>query len=86
MPMKILSYNVRGLGGILKKKEIKELISKLPTDVVCLQEIKVCDHTLLNENALWGILNVGWKARNSDSRSRGIWISWRIYKFKLLDH
>lgn len=81
--MKILSYNIRSLGGRLKKKELRELITRFSPDMVCLQETKVCDHNLLNGSVLWGKIDFKWKARNSNGRAGGIWISWRTDKFKL---
>lgn len=38
--MKILSYNVRGLGSRAKRKEIRELNYSLKSDVCCIQESK----------------------------------------------
>lgn len=38
--MKIISLNVRGLGGTLKRKYLSDLVSKEQVDMVCLQEKK----------------------------------------------
>ena len=39
--MKVLTYNIRGLGGRAKRKVIKKLIAKEGVELLCIQEIKV---------------------------------------------
>ena len=39
--MKLISYNIRGLGGLAKKKEIQRLIQIHKLDVICIQETKM---------------------------------------------
>lgn len=51
--MKILSYNIRGVGGSVKKQEIKGIIGNFCPDFVCIQEIKYCDHSSFNPNSMW---------------------------------
>jgi len=52
--MKILSWNVRGLGGIVKRPEVRKLLSKNNPSIICLQEMKmsVIDEALCL--SLWG--------------------------------
>jgi len=38
--MKIISLNVRGLGGSIKRRYLKELIFKEQVGMVCIQETK----------------------------------------------
>lgn len=38
--MRILSYNIRGLGVGAKRRNIRELISKEKIEFACFQEIK----------------------------------------------
>jgi exonuclease III len=38
--MKICSWNVRGLGGFEKQKEVRKLIGDTKSFIVCLQETK----------------------------------------------
>lgn len=39
--MKIVSYNIRNLGGRIKKKEIRETTRIQKPDTVCIQETKL---------------------------------------------
>ncbi|KAL8528573.1 hypothetical protein ACS0TY_006120 [Phlomoides rotata] len=75
IPMKILTYNIRGLGQGIKKKETSNLIKGLHTDFCCIQETKfdqVNNHLC---RALWGIGNIDWVHRNSEGMVvvNGIW-------------
>ncbi|GAU51648.1 hypothetical protein TSUD_414700 [Trifolium subterraneum] len=52
--MKILSYNVCGLGAVEKRRELRRLISERRVDVLCIQESKmeVVEESLIRY--LWG--------------------------------
>ena len=39
--MKVLSYNVRGLGGVEKRMEVRRLVQEKQPRVLCIQESKV---------------------------------------------
>lgn len=39
--MKFLSWNVRGLGGFVKRPEVRKLIAEKSPSIVCLQEMKL---------------------------------------------
>lgn len=39
--MKLISYNIRGLGGLAKKKEMLNLIRKQKPNLICIQETKM---------------------------------------------
>jgi len=39
--MKILSVNIRGLGTVEKRREIRRLVSKKRPSVLCIQETKL---------------------------------------------
>lgn len=39
--MKLVSYNIRGIGGQAKKAAIRKLIREESIDLICLQETKV---------------------------------------------
>jgi len=41
--MKLISMNIRGLGGRIKRKYISDLIKKQQVGFICLQETK-CGH------------------------------------------
>jgi len=52
--MKIITWNVRGLGGFEKRKEVRSLIQDKCPFILCLQEtmLQVCDSGF--GAALWG--------------------------------
>jgi len=39
--MRLVSWNVRGLGGLEKRKEVKDLVKEKLPFVLCLQETKL---------------------------------------------
>lgn len=39
--MRIVSFNIRRLGGKIKKRTVKELVFKEKVEFICLQEIKL---------------------------------------------
>lgn len=39
--MKLISYNIRGLGGKVKKKEIQKLVREQKPNMLCVQETKM---------------------------------------------
>ena len=52
--MKVVSWNVRGLGGLEKRREERKLVGEKSPFILCLQETKlaVCDDILCT--SLWG--------------------------------
>jgi hypothetical protein len=52
--MRIISWNIRGLGGLAKRKEVRRLVGEKNPVIVCLQEttLTVCDDFLCA--SLWG--------------------------------
>ncbi|MCH80812.1 cysteine-rich receptor-like protein kinase, partial [Trifolium medium] len=74
--MKILSWNVRGLGRLEKKKEAKKLINEKHPFIVCIQETKLgfCDDFLCV--LLWGNLPHGYSFRPSAGASGGLLVLW----------
>lgn len=57
--MKIISFNIRGLGGRIKK-EVRQMVKIQTPDMVCLQESKVegvdrrlCSMLWVNDNLEW---------------------------------
>ena len=57
--MKIISYNVRGLGKGVKWGAIRRLVKQEGVDMICLQETKkeMVDKAMCQ--ALWGHVEVG---------------------------
>jgi len=74
--MKIISLNVRGLGGTLKRKYLSDLVSKEQANMVCLQETKCFEFSREKFCLLWGNNEVDWvenKANNSVGWVLTIW-------------
>lgn len=72
LSMRVLSYNVRGLGSRAKCREVRELIKTKKNDFCCIQESKLELVDELRGRAIWGEGNFGWTFRESEGRSGGI--------------
>lgn len=74
--MKIISWNVRGLGRVEKKKDVRLLVGEKGPSILCLQETKlsVCDQTL--SSSLWGATPHSFSFRPSVGASGGLLILW----------
>ncbi|GLT66340.1 hypothetical protein SLA2020_387080 [Shorea laevis] len=74
--MIFLSFNVRGLGGVLKKKEVGRLIREHKPDFVFLQETKLegVDRGLCR--LLWGSDECDWVSKDSSGASGGLVCLW----------
>jgi hypothetical protein len=74
--MKIISWNIRGLGGLEKRKEVRKLVGDLCPSILCLQETKLqtCDtHLCLS---LWGNSPHTFSYRPSIGASGGLLTLW----------
>jgi len=58
--MKIISLNIRGLGGTIKRNYLRDLIYKEQTNMVCLQEMKCAGVSREKVCLLWGSNEVDW--------------------------
>lgn len=74
--MKIISYNIRGIGSIIKKREVQELIRKFKPVFCCIQETKLEGMSAIQVKSIWGGDRVNWMVRNSEGRSGGILSMW----------
>lgn len=83
--MKIISWNIRGLGDRTKRRSIKELISKEKPDVVILQEVKRESICALMISAIWGVRYKDWAFLPSIGKSEGILIIWDVRVMKALN-
>jgi exonuclease III len=74
--MKIISWNIRGLGGMVKRKEVRKLVGEKFPSIVCLQETKLalCDDFLCS--SLWGNSPHAFSFRPSVGASRGLLTIW----------
>lgn len=59
--MKIMSYNVRGLGGGVKRRVIRQLMLKEEVDILYIQESKITKMDLKVCGAIWGDKEVEWR-------------------------
>jgi hypothetical protein len=74
--MKILFYNVRGLGGFEKKSEVKRQVNDKKPFVLCIQESKM---SVINDSlikAIWGCSTVGYSFQPSIGASGGMLTIW----------
>ncbi|XP_077249344.1 uncharacterized protein LOC143888833 [Tasmannia lanceolata] len=74
--MKILSWNVNGLGSLAKRAQVKGLVKKSKPDLICIQEtkLKVIDRSMvksLGVGSHWGFSFV-----EAIGASGGIFIAW----------
>jgi exonuclease III len=74
--MKIISYNVRGLGGFEKRSEVKRLLIDKKPFVVRLQETKLCTVDDLLVKAIWGTSSMGYSFQPSKGASGGLLTVW----------
>ena len=58
--MIILFWNNRGIGGLGRRKQLKELMAKHRVDVICLQETIKQDFSIQELKALGGNLIFSW--------------------------
>jgi exonuclease III len=74
--MKIVSWNIRGLGWLEKRKEVRKLIGDLGPSIMCLQETKLqfCDAAL--SLALGGNSPHAFSYRSSVGASGGLLTLW----------
>ncbi|GAU21183.1 hypothetical protein TSUD_11000 [Trifolium subterraneum] len=74
--MKIISYNIRGLGSCVKRREILNIVKEKKPDILCIQESKMnCVDEGLGK-ALWGSPEVGFSFKPSAGASGGIITLW----------
>ena len=83
--LRILSFNVRGLGGVLKKAEIRKLIAKEKVDLVCIQETKKVTIVKRLVESMWGHENVDWVYSGSTGASGGLLCMWNKVNFQKVD-
>jgi exonuclease III len=74
--MKLLSWNLRSLGGLEKRKEVRGLVNEKRPCIVCIQETRlgVCDDSLCA--SLWGTSPDGYSYRSSAGASGGLLTMW----------
>ncbi|KAL8511368.1 hypothetical protein ACS0TY_017963 [Phlomoides rotata] len=76
--MRILSYNVRGLGNGVKRKEIRDLICNQKIEICFIQETKMESIDIGVCRGIWGNRKCGWVSRQAIGRSGGIATFWDV--------
>jgi len=74
--MKVISYNVRGLGGGEKRVEVRRLVHEKNPFVLCIQESKMSfvDDFLIK--SIWGLTPCGYSYQPSVGASGGLITVW----------
>lgn len=70
--MKIISWNVRGLGCQIKWASVKKVIRQSRADIVLLQETKLSVVSDIIVKEVWGYSSARWMCCESVGASRGI--------------
>jgi len=81
--MKVMTYNVRGLGGRVKCGYLKNLMAKEEVEMLCIQETKLelIDRALCQR--IWGENDVEWFVSLTINRGRGLLCLWNKEDFSL---
>jgi exonuclease III len=74
--MIIVSYNVRGLGGRVKKRRVCDLVQECKVDFLALQETKLEEVSESLCYRLWGSSDCNWFYLPSEGASGGILSIW----------
>ena len=80
--MKIISWNIRGLGSRTKRRVVKDFLRLQNPDVVMFQETKreVCDRRFVG--SVWSVRNKEWAILPACGASGGILIIWDSKKMR----
>lgn len=82
--MKVLSWNVRGLGVAMKRVLVKRFVLSHKPAVLSLQETKCEEPVESLVRSIWGIGNLGWEGKASNGASSGLWTIWDASKMRLV--
>ncbi|XP_057418110.1 uncharacterized protein LOC130712288 [Lotus japonicus] len=83
--MKIVSYNVRGLGSSAKRRIIRELLVKEQIDMMCVQETKLESVDVGDCTQMWRDSELEWKALPVVNKGGGLLCIWKRDTFHLLE-
>ncbi|KAK2356846.1 DNA-(apurinic or apyrimidinic site) endonuclease [Trifolium repens] len=81
--MKIVSWNIRGLGGLEKRKEVRKLVGDLSPSILCLQETKTQTFDASLSLTLWGNSSHAFSYRPSVGASGGLVTIWDSSKVEV---
>lgn len=74
--MKIIAWNVRGLGSPAKRAIIKNVLSSACPDVIILSETKLMNINKFLVKSLWSSISIDWVCLDAIGSSGGILIMW----------
>ncbi|XP_057444637.1 uncharacterized protein LOC130736879 [Lotus japonicus] len=83
--MKMLSYNIRGLGDGAKRRVIREVVCQNQIEFLCIQETKaqVVDRRVCAQ--LWADSDFDWRVVPAVNRRGGILCIWKVTSFAIHD-
>ena len=85
MKIKLLSWNVRGANNPNKRNVIRNFITSQRVDLVCLQETKIQEMSLVVARSL-GVGRVSeWRAVEAEGTTGGILVFWDTRKLELVE-
>lgn len=70
--MKLISWNVRGLGGFEKRREVRQLVTEKSPFILCIQETKCVMFDDMLCKSIWSDANVGYSFQPSLGASGGL--------------
>lgn len=79
--MILISINIRGLGGDIKWKYLKELLNNEQSTFVCIQETKLVHISEERCFALWRSNQICWKHGGIDKEGGGLLTMWNNQVF-----
>jgi endonuclease/exonuclease/phosphatase family metal-dependent hydrolase len=82
--MIICSFNIRGLGGRVKRRKIRELVQMEGLDFLAIQETEMEAISDIFVHRLWGSSNCGWAYLPAMGNSGGILSIWNKVKASLV--
>lgn len=74
--MKIISWNIRGLGSSVKKRFISKLIKERAPEVLLIQETKVDKFEIDSIRRMWGKVEVDFAEVGAEGASGGLLTMW----------
>ncbi|KAK9283175.1 hypothetical protein L1049_011409 [Liquidambar formosana] len=81
----VISWNVRGLGGRVKRRVARKLIKDWKVDVLCIQETKLemMDASCIRQ--IWGNCNAQFEWVKSEGSVGGLCLIWDVNFFTKID-
>ena len=85
MKIKIISWNVRGVNDLDKRKVIKNFLRRFRADLVCLQATKVQEMNSALVRSLGVGRRLNWKVLDADGSVGGILLLWDNSRISMVD-